>query len=377
MRILLVTPLFFPSLSGAAVYFDTLGQALARRPEVARVVILTRAVASVPRREHRGAVQVLRLLPAAGPPGTLRSGRIRAALTAIMILVVSLALRSDVVHYHTLVSYRTLRRLAPLFRAPLVGDMRDLAVRHEGASLAHYRHCSRLICAAENIREFLLTQGFSPRWVVHIPIPFAPPAPAPRPRVAAARTRYGLGPDAACLLFVGAIMPAKGVGDLLDAMELVWQRLPALHLALAGPLTPEGDALFAGGFRARVARDRRLHYLGAVPHEDIGLLLQGADLFILPSRSEGLPRSCLEAIALGRKAILPPGVPEFLAACPEAVLDAVTPAAIAAKVEQTWRSGRPPTYPLERHDPDRAAALTLEVYRSTSSPIAPLIHTRP
>ncbi|HEU5170590.1 MAG TPA: hypothetical protein VFU46_08625, partial [Gemmatimonadales bacterium] len=79
-----------------------------------------------------------------------------------------------------------------------------------------------------------------------------------------------------------------------------------------------------------------------------------------------LPRSALEAIALGRNAVLPPGIPEFMAACPEAVLDTVTPEAIAAKVEQTWRAGRPPNYPIDRHDPDRVAALTLEVYRSVA-----------
>jgi glycosyltransferase involved in cell wall biosynthesis len=366
MRILLVTPLFFPSLSGASVYFDTLSQAIVRRQPTARVVILTRALAGAARRERRGAVQVLRLLPAAGPPGTLRGGRIGAALTALTILLVSLALRSDVVHYHTLASYRGLHRLAPLFRAPLVGDMRDLAVQHEGASLAYYRHCRKLICAAQNIREFLLARGLPAPWVVHIPIPFAPPVPAPPARVATARARYGIAPDTAYALFVGAIMPAKGVVELLAGMRLVWRRLPALHLVLAGPLTPDGDALFAGGFRTHVSGESRLHYLGPVPHEDIGLLLQDADLFILPSRSEGLPRSGLEAIALGRSAILPPGVPEFVAACPEAVLDAITPEAIAAKIEQTWRAGRPPTYPLDRHDPDRIAALTLEVYRSVA-----------
>lgn len=364
MRILLVTPLFFPSLSGAAVYFDTLSQAIVRRQPTASVVILTRAVAGAPRRERRGAVRVLRLLPAAGPPGTLRGGRLGAALGALMILLVSLALRSDVVHYHTLASYRGLHRLAPLFRAPLVGDMRDLAVQHEGASLGYYRHCRRLICAAENIRQFLLGRGLPSEWVVHIPIPFTPPVPAPPARVATALARYGIAPETAYVLFVGAIMPAKGVAELLAAMTLVWRRLPALHLVLAGPLTPDGDALFAGGFRTHLSGESRLHYLGPVPHEDVALLLQDADLFILPSRSEGLPRSGLEAIALGRKVILPPGVPEFVAACPEAVLDAITPDAIATKVEQTWRAGHPPRYPIDRHEPDRVAALTLEVYRS-------------
>jgi alpha-1,3-rhamnosyl/mannosyltransferase len=244
--------------------------------------------------------------------------------------------------------------------------MRDLAVRHEGASLAYYRHCSKLICAAENIRDFLRSRGLSAPWVVRVPIPFTPPVPATPARVATARARYGIAPETAYALFVGAIMPAKGVAELLAAMRLVWRRLPSLHLVLAGPLTPDGDGLFAGGFRTHVSTEPRLHYLGPVPHEDIELLLQDADLFILPSRSEGLPRSGLEAIALGRNVILPPGVPEFAAACPEAVLDTITPEAIAAKVEQRWHVGGPPGYPMERHDPDRVAALTLEVYRSVA-----------
>src|SRR5512145_414748 len=133
MRVLLVTPLFFPSLSGAAVYFDTLSQMLIRVAPTARVTILTRAVAGAPRRERRGAVCVLRLLPAARARRTRLGERSAALATVVVMLLVSLALHSDVVHYHTLVSYRAIHRLARLFRAPLVGDMRDLAARHEGA----------------------------------------------------------------------------------------------------------------------------------------------------------------------------------------------------------------------------------------------------
>lgn len=365
MRILLVTPLFFPSLSGAAVYFDTLSQALVRLQPGARVTILTRALADTRRLERRGRVRVLRLLPAAGRR-TAIGERLAALATVVVILLVSLALRSQVVHYHTLVSYRAIHRLAPLFPAPLVGDMRDLAARDEGASLASYRHCSRLICASENIHAFLAAGGFTADRLVHIPIPFVPPAPAPAEGVAGARARYGLARAGSYLLFAGAVMPGKGVGELLAAMELVWARLPDLHLALAGPLTPAGEALFAGGFRARVARDGRLHYLGAVPHPDLMLLLQGADMFVLPSRTEGLPRACLEAIALGRKVVLPPGIPEFLRACPDAVLDEVTPKAIAATIERTWHAGAPPAYPFGPHDADRAAARTLAVYREVT-----------
>jgi glycosyltransferase involved in cell wall biosynthesis len=173
--------------------------------------------------------------------------------------------------------------------------------------------------------------------------------------------------DLPYVLFIGAILPAKGVAELVAGMALVWREVPDLHLALAGPLTAEGDALFPGGFRAHIGRDRRLHYLGPVPHEDVLLLLQAAELFVLPSRAEGLGRAGLEAIALGRRAILPPGVPEFAAACPEAVLPAVTPAAIADHIVRTWRTGKAPTYPLERHDAARITAATLEVYRAAGA----------
>jgi glycosyltransferase involved in cell wall biosynthesis len=224
-------------------------------------------------------------------------------------------------------------------------------------------HCSKLICASENILGFLRAQGLPADRLVHIPIPFVPPRPAPAALVATARARYGLPDGVRYLLFVGAIIPYKGIREMLAAMETVWRRLPDLHVVLAGPLTPAGDALFPGGFQAAISCDCRLHYLGPVPHEDIALLLQGAEIFILPSRTEGLPRAALEAIALGRKAILPPGIPEFDAACPEAVLAEITPAAIARKIEVTWDQGRPLTYPLARHDAGRAAALTHDVYR--------------
>lgn len=363
MRLLLVTPLFFPSLSGAAVYFDTLSRMLLRLEPSLRVTILTRAVTGAPVVERRGPVRVLRLLPAARAHRTRVGERGAALATGIIILGVSLALRSDVVHYHTLVSYRVIHRLAALFRAPLVGDMRDLAASHEGADITQYGHCSRLICASENIRDYLLAAGFPPQRLAHIPIPFECPVPAPPADVAVARARYGLS-DTPYALFIGAILPSKGVGELVAAMATVWRELPQLHLALAGPLADEADAHFPGGFRALIGRDARLHYLGPVPHGDVLLLLQAAKLFVLPSRGEGLGRSGLEAIALGRKAILPPGVPEFAAACPEAVLEAVTPAAIAEHIVRAWRADKFPQYPLERHDAALIAAATLAVYRA-------------
>jgi glycosyltransferase involved in cell wall biosynthesis len=363
MRVLLVTPLFFPSVSGAAVYFDTLGRELLRLLPGGEVTVLTRGVPGAPRRERRDGLGVLRLLPAG-------DGRAGALLTGLTMLAASRALRCDVVHYHTLASYRVLRRLAPLFRAPLIGDMRDLAARDEGASITAYGHCSRLICASENILGFLRAAGFPPDRLVPVPVPLAPPARAAPEQVAETARRWGLA-GAPYALFAGALTPGKGVPELLAAMPAVWRRRPTLHLALAGP-APSGrtrhrasGAAGVDGLTGAVAGDPRLHRLGPVPHPDLLRLLQGAELFVLPSRSEGLPRSALEALALGVPVVLPPGIPEFDAACPEAVLPALTPESIAEAMLAAPARG-PARYPLHRHDPTAVAARVIEIYRTVT-----------
>jgi glycogen(starch) synthase len=359
MRVLLVTPLFFPSVSGAAVYFDTLGRELTRLLPGGDVAVLTRAVPGAPRRERRDGLGVLRLLPTG-------DGRAGALLTGLTMLAASRALRSDVVHYHTLTSYRVVGRLAPLFRAPLIGDMRDLAARDEGASIAAYGHCSRLICASENILGFLRAAGFPPDRLAPVPVPLAPPARDAPEQVAEARRRWGLG-GGPYALFAGAVSPGKGVPELLAAMPAVWRWRPELHLALAGPTPAAAGRRPRGvgpaGLDGAEAGDPRLHRLGPVPHHDLLRLLQGADLFVLPSRSEGLPRSALEALALGVPAVLPPGIPEFDAACPDAVLPALTPESIAEAMLAAPRRG-PARYPLQRHDPTAVAARVIEIYRA-------------
>lgn len=364
MRILFVTPLFLPSLSGAAVYFDTLTREIARQEPDARLTILTRRVSGAPAVERCGAVTVLRRLPRArgGTDGT-PAGRAAAVVTGAMILGAAYRDRSDVVHYHTQASYRVLHALAPCFRARLVADMRDLAAEHEGADVRYYARCHRVICAAENVCQYLRRAGFPPEKLAHVPVPLAPlPAPSPA-SVRAVRARLGLPDEAPYVLHLGHLTPAKGVPELLDAMERLWAARPDLHLVLAGARAAGADASFDHRLAAVLAREPRVHWTGPVGREDVPALLGGAAVFVLASRSEGLPRACLEALSLGVNVVLPPGVPEFARACPDAVLGRVEPGAIAAAVDAALRRARPPAYPLAAHDVGAVAARTLAVYR--------------
>ena len=105
-----------------------------------------------------------------------------------------------------------------------------------------------------------------------------------RPDRAGARAELDIAPEAFVILYVGALLPQKGVLDLAAAVrELAW---------------PDAVALFAGGGPAR-PEGSGIRLLGPRPNREIPTLLAAADVFALPSWHEGLGLSAVEAGAAG------------------------------------------------------------------------------
>jgi glycosyltransferase involved in cell wall biosynthesis len=105
----------------------------------------------------------------------------------------------------------------------------------------------------------------------------------------------GLGGGDRLLVSVGNLYPVKGHQHLIDAMALLASRHPTLHLAISG----RGDLAAALSARARDhGLGRRVHLLGL--RSDVPAVLEAADIFVLPSLSEGLPLALLEAMFAGR-----------------------------------------------------------------------------
>ena len=107
-------------------------------------------------------------------------------------------------------------------------------------------------------------------------------------------TRDGLGVQENTALFVGWVIPSKGIAELLQAWSSL--DLPGWRLVIAGP----GDEVYRDVLRSMVGQSQSVDFLEEVAHDEALQLMASCDLFVLPSHTEGFPNVVLEAMALGR-----------------------------------------------------------------------------
>lgn len=119
------------------------------------------------------------------------------------------------------------------------------------------------------------------------------------------RSRLGVPDDAFVFLFLGGVRAVKNPLFAVKALAPVRENYPNVHLVYAGPVL-EHDL----GERLRdIARTTPwVHYIGTVPHDNVGGLLAAADVVLNTSHSEGLSNAVLEAMSTG-KPILAADIP--------------------------------------------------------------------
>jgi len=130
----------------------------------------------------------------------------------------------------------------------------------------------------------------------------------------AARTALGLDPHQPVVMTVGRLAPMKGHHHLLESVPDLLARFPGLTVLVVGEghlhrqLAEQADALGIGGC---------VRLLGHRP--DARVLLDAADVFVLPSLHEGMPLAALEAMEAGL-----PVVATRVIGSSEVVVDGVT-----------------------------------------------------
>ena len=142
------------------------------------------------------------------------------------------------------------------------------------------------------------------------------------------RSSYGLSPSARLVLFVGYLAPVKGLRPLLEA----WRDVSATHsgpgtphLVLAGPdhgFYRELDDELSAWIQSQVGQQDGVTMLGHIERSAMPDLYRCADAYVLPSLSEGMPNSLLEALACGLPAVVTdiPGTRDVAEGCAAARL---------------------------------------------------------
>ena len=102
-------------------------------------------------------------------------------------------------------------------------------------------------------------------------------------------------------LLVARLLWDKGVGEFVEAARIVRERLPGARFQLLGPLGTDNRTAVPKPEVERWVSEGVIEYLGE--QADVRPFLAAADCIVLPSYREGLPRTLIEAAAMGRPAI--------------------------------------------------------------------------
>ncbi|MEJ5309058.1 MAG: glycosyltransferase family 4 protein [Anaerolineae bacterium] len=359
MNLLIITPLYPPALGGAATYFKQLAPCLVEHDEITQLTVLTERMPGQPQVQGDGKLRLLRRLPNRISSGQ-KSFVLHSATYILTQLWFAINLRAlvrnyavDIVHFHTRYRGRWFYHALRALPVPVVADLRDKL--SDPAQLAEVADC--VLCCGDGVYAFALAGGCPPAQAALIPNLFMPP-PLPAPEaVTLCKRRYKL-EDHPYLLFIGDITYNKGVYDLLEAYRGWQKHHPDTRLVLAG-VNQEGTR-----FLNQVQQTPGASYLGRISHADVLCLMRGAEMVVLPSRSEGLPTVILEAIAMETKVICPPGIPEFERHLPNFVLPEVSTPAILEMFNKVWTYPYRPTYPFAEHHIHRVGEALIRLYTS-------------
>jgi glycosyltransferase involved in cell wall biosynthesis len=195
------------------------------------------------------------------------------------------------------------------------------------------RGVDRFVALSGELERELIAAGVPANRIVRVPngVDTGHFRPADTTVRQALRERLGLG-GRPVALYVGRLVPYKGLETLLEAWHLVLRELPSALLLIVG----EGP--LASTLEAQAVPNVRFEgpALDPLPY------YQAVDCFVLPSHGEGMPSALLEAMAVGLPCVATSvgGIPDALRAEVDGwLVPPGDPGALATALGQALSSG--------------------------------------
>lgn len=298
LRVAMIIQAYLPHVGGAERQLAALAPLLRERG--IDVHILTRCYPGLAAEEIIDGTPVHRL-PIPGPKAM---ASLSFTLTALSQLW---RLRPDVIHAYELLSPTitavTAKRLlkipvvAKVLRGGKLGDVDKLRTRTGGTQrLASFRgNIDAFITISHEIDDELAELGIPQTQRSFIPndVDTARFSPIAAPEKQSLRRKLEL-PTSPIAVFSGRLAPEKRVDQLID----LWPAIRTEHSDALLLILGTGDE----ADRLMTQAGDGVRFAGRV--DDVALYLKAADLFLLPSATEGLSNALLEAMASGLPAIV-------------------------------------------------------------------------
>ncbi|MFQ5736841.1 MAG: glycosyltransferase [Thermodesulfobacteriota bacterium] len=302
LRILYIISIMPPYAGGAAVDYGIFVRGFNGRrfsSSVEKITVLTERGC---RKDYGPSVEVRDIL--FNYDSAQSKSFLKQAANYLMILAYILCGRHDVVHIHARYVYarrigRVLWAALMLSRSRAVVDIRDRFYDNFGWGP------SFLVCS-DSLKEYY-------SWIkgaAYIPVPLALPEVERRK------------PAGRHMAYFGTIAANKGVIELIEGFKRYSDGNDngvELHIYGANSM---GER-----FTREVDAHPRIRYFGAIPNPEVLHKIPGYHAVVLPSRSEGMPRVCLETIYCGRIIVCHRNIKRIIPCIPEEfVIEEITPA---------------------------------------------------
>jgi glycosyltransferase involved in cell wall biosynthesis len=230
-------------------------------------------------------------------------------------LTMQLRRHPDVVHIHFASGASNIRKII-LARLALALGASVIMHAHGGGYQKHWARMSRperamtlktllevnrLVVLGEGWRTFFESIGVPKHRIVVLPNPVVLPESIPE-RASDGKVRF---------VYFGLISRRKGVFDLMEAIAKL---SPECRARVSFVLAGNGEAQQLREHAKKLAVDDVVEIREWVDPVERDKLLAGANAFVLPSHTEGLPMSLLEAMAWGLPPICTPvgSIPEYV-----------------------------------------------------------------